>query len=66
MANRVDPDQTARYEPSHLDVYCLLRYAEKKGKSFNNGVCRLQMLAAAQDRCKGSLRTNAFHCKRSR
>ena len=25
-ANSVDPDETARYEPSHLDQHCLLRY----------------------------------------
>ena len=23
MANSVDPDETARYEPSHLDLHCL-------------------------------------------
>ena len=23
FANSVDPDETARYEPSHLDLYCL-------------------------------------------
>ena len=26
MANSVDPDETARYEPSHLDLHCLQRY----------------------------------------
>ena len=26
MANSVDPDGTARYEPSHLDLHCLHRY----------------------------------------
>ena len=26
MTNSVDPDEMARYEPSHLDLYCLLRY----------------------------------------
>ena len=26
MANCVDPDKTARYEPSHLDRHCLQRY----------------------------------------
>ena len=26
MANSVDPDETARYEPSHLDLRCLQRY----------------------------------------
>ena len=25
MANSVDPDETARYEPSHLDLRCLRR-----------------------------------------
>ena len=25
-ANRVDPDEMARYEPSHLDLHCLHRY----------------------------------------
>ena len=25
MANRVDPDETAHYEPSHLDLPCLQR-----------------------------------------
>ena len=26
MANSVDPDETARDEPSHLDIHCLHRY----------------------------------------
>ena len=26
MANSVDPDETARYEPSHLDLHCMHRY----------------------------------------
>ena len=26
MANSGDPDETARYEPSHLDLHCLQRY----------------------------------------
>ena len=26
MANSVDPDETARHEPSHLDLHCLHRY----------------------------------------
>ena len=26
MANRVGPDETARYEPSHLDLHCLHMY----------------------------------------
>ena len=26
MANSVDPDETARDEPSHLDLHCLNRY----------------------------------------
>ena len=26
MANSVDPDETARNEPSHLDLRCLHRY----------------------------------------
>ena len=26
MANSVDPDETARYEPSHQDLHCLQRY----------------------------------------
>ena len=26
MANSVDPDEKARYEPSHLDLSCLQRY----------------------------------------
>ena len=25
-ANDVDPDETARYEPSHLELHCLHRY----------------------------------------
>ena len=25
LANSVDPDETARYEPSHLDLHCLQR-----------------------------------------
>ena len=23
MSNSIDPDETAHYEPSHLDLYCL-------------------------------------------
>ena len=26
MANSIDPDETAHYEPFHLDVHCLHRY----------------------------------------
>ena len=26
MANSVDPDETARNEPSHRDLHCLRRY----------------------------------------
>ena len=26
MANSVDPDETARDEPSHLDLHCLHKY----------------------------------------
>ena len=26
MANSVDPDETAHYEPSHQDLYCLHSY----------------------------------------
>ena len=26
MANNVDPDEMAHYEPSHLDLHCLQRY----------------------------------------
>ena len=26
MANRVYPDETAQYEPSHQDLHCLQRY----------------------------------------
>ena len=26
MANIVDPDEMAHYEPSHLDLHCLQRY----------------------------------------
>ena len=26
MANSVDPDETARYEPSHQDLHCLQRH----------------------------------------
>ena len=26
MANIVDPDETARYEPFHLDLHCLQRH----------------------------------------
>ena len=26
MVNSVDPDETARYEPSHLELHCLQNY----------------------------------------
>ena len=29
MANSVYPDETARYEPSHLDLNCLQRYLQR-------------------------------------
>ena len=29
MANSVDPDKTALYEPSHLNLHCLQRYMYK-------------------------------------
>ena len=31
MVNGVDPDETARYEPSHLDLHCLLCYGWSGG-----------------------------------
>ena len=38
LANSVDPDETARYEPSHLDLQCLHEYwlwsAGVNGSSF--------------------------------
>ena len=30
MLNSADPDETARYEPSHLDIHCLHRYSLRK------------------------------------
>ena len=29
MANSVDPDEMAHYEPSHLDLYCVQKYLSK-------------------------------------
>ena len=31
MANSVDPDEMAHYEPSHLDLHCLHRYLVSVG-----------------------------------
>ena len=39
MANIVDPDETARYEPSHLDLHCLQRYV-----FWSTGLKELQIL----------------------
>ena len=45
MANSVYPDETARQEPSHLDLHCLYRYlfwsAELKGSKHMRTVHRL-------------------------
>ena len=30
MANSVDPDETAHYEPSHLDLHGLQKYSAEK------------------------------------
>ena len=30
MTNSVDPDETARYEPSHLDLHGLQRYLDER------------------------------------
>ena len=46
MANSMDPDETARYEPSHQDLHCLHRYLFRstglkelsKSSFFRNGV----------------------------
>ena len=32
MTNSVDPDETAHYEPSHLDLRCLQKKKKKKKK----------------------------------
>ena len=39
MANSVDPDETAHYEPSHLDLHCLQKYL-----SWSNGLTGLTQL----------------------
>ena len=48
MANSVDPDETARNEPSHLDLLCLHRYlflsAELKGIRRKCTKCILELL----------------------
>ena len=48
MTNSVDPDETARYEPSHLDLYCLHRYlfwsARLKGLKGINTLSREETL----------------------
>ena len=31
MANSVDPDETAHYELSHLDLHCLQKYLIQEG-----------------------------------
>ena len=37
MADSVDPDETAHYKPSHLDLHCLHRYLFRSAgvKGFN-------------------------------
>ena len=30
MANSVEPDETARFEPSHQDLHCLLRQSKQE------------------------------------
>ena len=39
MANSIDPDETAHYEPSHLDLHCLQKYL-----SWSNGLAGLTQL----------------------
>ena len=55
MATRVNPDKTARYEPSHLDLHCLHRYlfwsARLKGlKSWRTCIldiyCRISLVVS--------------------
>ena len=45
MANSVDPDEMAHYEPSHLELHCLQRYllwsARLKGFKTSSAVYRL-------------------------
>ena len=36
MTNRVDPNETARYEPSHQDLHCLQRYVFWSARSLKN------------------------------
>ena len=38
MANSVDPDKMAHYEPSHLDLHCLHIYLPTGLKRLNRGL----------------------------
>ena len=41
MENSVDPDETAHYEPSHLDLHCLHKYLfwSARLKGYVNTLC---------------------------
>ena len=74
MANSVDPDETARYEPSHLDLHCLHRYqfrsAGKKG-GMHHMLGKFQTLFSEKKirrnvigwNCLASTKENLFHCR---
>ena len=54
MANSVDPDETARNEPSHLDLHCLYRYpvwfARLKGLNRNDFTTYASRMNSKPDR----------------
>ena len=49
IVNSVDPDETARYQPSHLDLHCLHMYMYWSSEMSVNVNCSLYFLDNVQD-----------------
>ena len=55
IANSVDPDETAHYEPSHLDLHCLL-FGIKILNDIpicNNGIVQIQRWISPFQKLRG-------------
>ena len=54
MANSVDPEETAHYMPSHLDLHCWLRYLLKFWSSGMKGIILFSSTSFVQVDLAGS------------
>ena len=50
MVNSVDPDEAARYDPSHLDLHCLHRYWFWSATKVNPSVTRVSKRGTGKQR----------------